>query len=432
MQQRLTARSVDDPALRQFLIDNDIAVGAWPIPAWDVDKLVMAALYFHPDLDAARARWQVERARQVTAGLRPAPTLGLLGEHHSETLPGQTPWSLGLFFEWLWERPQKREARLVRAGAEVERSRLQWLETAWRMRQDVRGAFLKLQSLQPSLDRQRRRTAIQKEVYAVLTRRGELGEADLFELSTAELQLQQARLDLEDTLIDARETELELAGRVGVSTPVNKLTYHVPEPEAQATVLDIDLQSLMLNNRVDIRAALQSYAIAESELRLAVENQYPDINLTPGFLFDQEDRVWTLGVSWLLPWFKNHQGPIGEAEARRELVATEFEALQWRALSELSQAINRCRLRLAAMAAAREVVEAARRRFNLVATQVEQGFADRLARLRSELTVVVAELVLAERRAQATQAFHALETTVGYPLDSAHWPPAALTGQPEQ
>lgn len=50
---------------------------------------------------------------------------------------------------------------------------------------------------------------------------------------------------------------------------------------------------------------LNIYVQAESELRLDIEKQYPDLVLSPGFLFDQSDYIWPLAALWVLPLFKN-------------------------------------------------------------------------------------------------------------------------------
>ena len=74
-----------------------------------------------------------------------------------------------------------------------------------------------------------------------------------------------------------------------------------------------------LLNRLDIREALARYQAAEARLRLEVARQYPDITLSPGFLWDQGDLVWSVGAAILAPLFDINQGPIGEAEAARVL-----------------------------------------------------------------------------------------------------------------
>ena len=49
------ARRLDSPDLLQFLEKNGNP--ARPPKAWDLEALTLVALYYHPDLDVARAQW---------------------------------------------------------------------------------------------------------------------------------------------------------------------------------------------------------------------------------------------------------------------------------------------------------------------------------------------------------------------------------------
>src|SRR5690348_11686987 len=64
------ARTLNDEALRRFLETNHIA-SEWPRRSWDLNSLTMAAFYFNPELDVARAKWHGAGAAVLTAGERP-------------------------------------------------------------------------------------------------------------------------------------------------------------------------------------------------------------------------------------------------------------------------------------------------------------------------------------------------------------------------
>jgi outer membrane protein, heavy metal efflux system len=68
------ARSLAEPGLRTFLETNRMP-GEWPRKAWDLEALTLAAFYFSPDLDVARAQWGMALAGSRTAGERPNPTV---------------------------------------------------------------------------------------------------------------------------------------------------------------------------------------------------------------------------------------------------------------------------------------------------------------------------------------------------------------------
>jgi hypothetical protein len=82
----LEARRLDDPVLKAFL--ERYSSGQAPKGSWDFDRLALAALYYHPDLEVARAGHEVARAAAITAGARPNPSLTL-------ACPAKVPVSTG-------------------------------------------------------------------------------------------------------------------------------------------------------------------------------------------------------------------------------------------------------------------------------------------------------------------------------------------------
>jgi len=69
---RLEARTLTSAGLREFIDGVDSHKNAWPPPAWDLDKLTLAAMHYHPDLALAPPR----RKRRTRQPLPPrnAPT----------------------------------------------------------------------------------------------------------------------------------------------------------------------------------------------------------------------------------------------------------------------------------------------------------------------------------------------------------------------
>src|SRR5205807_4675533 len=81
----LETRSLSDLGLHAFVEKNlGHEVTPWPTKTWDLATLSLAALYFNPLLEAARARVEESQAAIVTAGARPNPSLGRSEEHTSE------------------------------------------------------------------------------------------------------------------------------------------------------------------------------------------------------------------------------------------------------------------------------------------------------------------------------------------------------------
>src|ERR1700736_2319632 len=79
---RLVSRNLADSALKLFVEQNlGHPVSPWPPATWDLQTLSLAALYFNPALDSARARVAGTEAALVTAGARPPPPLCVSPRH---------------------------------------------------------------------------------------------------------------------------------------------------------------------------------------------------------------------------------------------------------------------------------------------------------------------------------------------------------------
>src|SRR5229473_3526512 len=75
---RLESRNLADSRLQSFVEQNlGHSVSPWPPAIWDLQTLSLAALYFNPALDSARARIAGTEAALITAGARPNPSLSI-------------------------------------------------------------------------------------------------------------------------------------------------------------------------------------------------------------------------------------------------------------------------------------------------------------------------------------------------------------------
>lgn len=127
----LESRTLDDLRLRQFI---EFAVpredASDTAAAWDLGKLTLAALYYHPDLDIARAKLAAARAGVVTAKQIPNPSLGLsLTYNSSVTMP--TPWTIGPMINFIIETFGRREYRTAQAQALSQAAREDLATAGW-------------------------------------------------------------------------------------------------------------------------------------------------------------------------------------------------------------------------------------------------------------------------------------------------------------
>ncbi len=428
------AHDLADPGLRAFLERNAHAPAAWPAPRWDLSGLTLAAFYFHPQLRVAQARQAVQRAARISAGQAANPVLSVPWEHHSDEEPDQSgPWSIGMALEVLLERRGKRAARQARAAAEAEAAALDLQAVAWQVRGAVRQAFVDLAAARQAQTQAQRRAQAADEAVRLLERRLALGATSAFEVGAQRLERRRLQLAAHAARAAVADTTAALARAVGLHPHALdgvELDASALQTLPAVAALDGDaLQAQALTARADLLAMLRRYAAAEAALHLEIERQYPDLRLSPGYLFDQGDNVWSLGASLVLPLLNRNEGPIAEAEARRSEAAARVQALQFEIVTALRRAIGRYAAEAEAEAAARALAAEAQARADQVARQLALGHTDRLDLVRSRLEAAGAAAALAEARHRRQAALGRLEDALGRPLGNGTVVAPMLSGR---
>src|SRR4051812_36590663 len=130
--QQLEARSLSDTNFKAFLEKNlDHAFTEWPLTNLDFPALTLAAFYFHPNLDVARAQWAVARGGEKVAGARPNPILGVTPGYSANPPRGISPWFPSVTLDVPIETAGKRRYRIAHAEQLSEAARLNIAVAAW-------------------------------------------------------------------------------------------------------------------------------------------------------------------------------------------------------------------------------------------------------------------------------------------------------------
>ena len=425
------ARTLEGGGLRQFLETGlDKKFESWPPDRWDFEILAMAALYYNPDMDVARARWGVARAGVITAGGRPNPVMSLLGQHHSATGGGAlSPWTAGMSLDIPVETAGKRGYRIQKAEHLSEAGRLNVAETAWQVRSRLRKDLLALYSF---IDREkflRDQLEIQQGIAGIFEQRVAVGESSRFEEARSRLDLDKMRLLLAETQKQMAEAHVSLADALGVpARALEGIRISFDSFDKVIEVADLkDIRRQALSGRPDILAALSEYEASQSALQLEIAKQYPDIHLGPGYEWDQGDNKWSLGFSVELPVLNRNEGPIEEAKARREESAARFTALQARVIGEIDKAEAAYNETLRKLKVADSLVSTERGRLQIIQRRFDMGESDRLALEEAKMGYSAMEIARFGALISAQEGLGALEDAVRRPLSPMGPLPAALS-----
>jgi outer membrane protein, heavy metal efflux system len=408
------SRSLTDTGLMAFLKANRGTERA-SLPAWNLDDLVLAAFYYHPDLAVARADWALARAAAVTAGQRPNPSVNVAPEYDFTTPP---PWIYGFTFDIPIETAGKRGYREAQAEQLSDSARWKLVNALWQVRSGVRASLLDLFAARETASLLAQQEATQAKVVALLEGQAEAGTISGFEVTQARIALNTTRLTLDDARRQNAEARAKLAASLGL--PVQALDgiqfsfagldtfpprVSAPEVRTQAIV-----------NRADIRSMLAEYAAAQSALQLEIAKQYPDVNLGPGYLRDQADNKWGLALTMSLPILNQNEGPIAEAEAKRQQAGARFLAVQASAIGGIDLALAGHQAAERQSATAALLLRDLQQRLDSVHAMQQAGEAEPLAVANAQSEFNTGALSRLNALISAQKAFGRLEDAVESPL----------------
>ncbi len=400
-------RSLSDAGLRKFLAGQRAGSGSW-----GVERLALAAAYFHGDVRVARAEAEQAAAGIKTAGQLPNPVLSFSPGYNSTTT-GISPWIISPSLDVTIETAGKRGKRLASARAAAEAAQLRVVAAAWDARTKVRAAMLDLHSARENIALLKTEVALHEEAVKKLDAQVKAGESPVFELIQERLGLNRSKLAMHDVENLAVTARAKLAAAVGVSSAaIDAVTLDFSAFASLPAAPGAGVRRRALTHRADLLAALADYAAADAELRLEVAKQYPDIHLNPGYTLDQTENKWALGLTIELPILNQNRGPIAQAVARRKTVGVKFEAKQQAVFGEIEIALAAYRAARAKAGTAATLAKEAASAADTTKRMVEAGDVSPLELTRRRIEASAANLANTAANAEAQTAAGALEAAI--------------------
>ena len=296
------------------------AAATQPSPARiSLDDAIRLALQRNHALQALRTTIQQSLAEEITANLRPNPTLGLDAQFlpfqpsqiTSDYINQQAQFDAGVGY--LFERGRKRQHRLQAAQdvtavvrSQVSDSERQLTFNVGQQFVDTLLAESTLEFAQQDLDSFQKTVEISKERYRV----GDLSEGDYLKIK---LQLLQFQSDVSAAKLAKLQALAALRQLLGFES--------VPDDYDVQGTLDYQpvhadmtgLKSLAALNRPDLRAAQQAVVAAESQLALQKANGKWDFNGTFNYTHTAATNSGAFFYNMPLQFFNRNQGEIQRA-----------------------------------------------------------------------------------------------------------------------
>lgn len=282
-----------------------------------LEQAIDLALAHSHTLKAARTQIQQNQAQEITASLRPNPTLAwdalflptFSPQNFSvNNLTTNQQFDIGV--SYLFERGKKRFRRLDAARDATAVTTYQVTDAERALVFNVAQQFIAAQLAQSVLDFAKKDLSSFEETVRISEERykaGDISEGDLLKIQIQLLQFQTDVAGAEVSKVQALASLRQLLGFDAVAADYEvdgELTY-----QPLAVNLD-DLRLRALKMRPDLMAALQSVRAAQSQIALAKANG--KVDLTAGLSYSHVADQSSMSVNFAIPMaiFDRNQGEI--------------------------------------------------------------------------------------------------------------------------
>lgn len=286
-------------------------------------------------LQAARVAVEESRQQELTAYLRPNPDLNLstdgtqISRFDGVWRPfAGTQISTGL--SYLHERGGKRELRRDTARQATEIAASQLADQERTLVFNLRNAFVQALQQKAVLALAQENLAYWNQVLEVSRTRFQAGDLSRGDLNKLEVQKVQYDSDLVTATTNLRTAKIQLQALLNDRTPVEQFDVSGPFDFPDRVAALEDFRSMALDNRPDLKAAVQSVDLAKTTHQLAFANGSADPTFSgwwthnPSFNNPFDNNTLGASVSFPIRIFDRNQGE----KARTQLDITRSERLR--------------------------------------------------------------------------------------------------------
>ena len=310
-----------------------------------LDQAIEIALRQNHNLAATRTTIQQNQAQEITANLRPNPTLFADWEYLPLYKPGvgfldylqnSTEFDVGM--SYLFERGKKRQHRLKAAQDATAVTRSTVVDNERTLTFQVTQLFINVQLAQSTLDlAQQDLKSFQSTVDISQSQfnAGGMSENDFLKVKLQLLQFQQ---DVEQAVLAKAQALSDLRQQLGYEAVAPE--YDVTGPfDYQPLKFNIgDLQMKALSNRPDLRAAQLGITAADSQYQLAKVNGKQDVTGSTNYSHESGLSAITFSVSVPLPIFDRNQGEIARTRSAMTQAQEQQVAARGQVLTDVKDA----------------------------------------------------------------------------------------------
>jgi len=286
-------------------------------------------------LQAQKLSIDESRAQEITAFLRPNPSLGLLVDG-TEIAPNHGAWQpfAGTFespsVSYLVERRHKRQLRFESAKKGTLIAESDYSDQERTLLFSLRSAFVATLQAKAVVQLAKDNLDYYDHVLQVSRDRFSAGDIAQIDLDRLELQRVQYESDLQTADVNLRTAKIQLLTLLDERTPIEQFDVTGPYDFDDQLLPQDEFRKIALDTRPDLRAAIQAIDKAQADHKLAIANGSTDPTLSAWYTHNSSTNNpfarETIGVSVNIPLriFDRNQGE----KLRTQLDITRNERLR--------------------------------------------------------------------------------------------------------
>ncbi|MCX7191423.1 MAG: TolC family protein, partial [Candidatus Methylopumilus sp.] len=345
--EKITTKDPEDPKFKEFLRVQGFKEDNPSIKEWGLRELMLCALFFNPRIEIAKKEWDVAKIQEIIAPIKAPSSIGFEGGRQTTGVKESSRDAFGLTLTTLFETADKAKIREEKARNQSLIKRLELRKLAWDIKSDLTLNFIRYHQHLLNLQIIRSEIKLQNEILNMLKKRKSLGLSSSIDSNFNQIELNKNIQKLNEEQYQLNDTKSKLATILGISAEkfntmrVVNINFD-QNIEGFSKILDDetkqqDIINLGLFNRIDLRIALAKYAVSESQLKLNIANQYPDIRFSPAYIFDYGSSKWLLGITSIIPTVEKNKNLVEEAKKLRDIENLQVERIQTSIVNELAK-----------------------------------------------------------------------------------------------
>jgi outer membrane protein, heavy metal efflux system len=313
---RIDPSLITTAAAAFFLLSPNL-ISAQQALTWDQVKAKFEAS--NPALKADAMGVDEMKAEEITAFLRPNPQLSFatdgtqLAPHNGVWQPLVGTQYQGTF-SYLHERDRKRELRQQSAKEGTQIAQSEHTDLERNLIFNLRAAFVQTLQAKAVLELAKADLAYYDNIIQISRDRFRAGDIAKIDLSRIELLRAQYQTEIQTAIVNLRTSKIQLLQLLNDRTPVEQFDVTGPFDFSNDLKPLEDFRQIALDERPDLRAALESIQQANTNHKLAIANGSTDPTLSgwytwnPSFQNPNDQQTLGLGLSIPLRIFDKNQG----------------------------------------------------------------------------------------------------------------------------